>query len=530
MRHDDPTDPTSSPEKQRHLQLPRGAGGALVFLSSGAVLVLEILSLRLVAPYAGLTLQVSTAVISSALAAIALGAWIGGRLADSSNPRALLGPALAVSGVTTLLVLPAVRWAGHFLQGQGAGAVVLLAMLAIFIPAALLSAISPLVVKLQLSNVTHTGKIVGRYSALGTGGAIVASFLTGFVFVALFATSTLLTALGVALLALAVGTHLWVGTRRFGARAAGASAGGAAVLGLAFAVPLPQACHEETLYSCVWVQEDPRRPSGRYLIVNNGMQSYVDLEDPLYLRFEYSKVFASVLEHVRSEMGRPLRVLHVGGGGSTVPRYVRARDPGSENTVYEIDRGLIELSRKRLGLVTGEGLRVEAADARIAVKSDADDHYDIVFGDAFGSGTPPWHLTTVEAMRDIDRVLAPHGFYAVNLVDFPPFGFLGAELATLREVFPHVALFSKPQAISLHAPSGEVRGDGGNAVVVASHQPVPLERLRESVRALNGEMIAQPEAVTARLMKEAPVLTDDYAPVDQLVNFPTQRILGSQPL
>ncbi len=504
-----------------HTRLPQGAGGVLVFFSSAAVLVLEILSLRLVAPYAGLTVQVSTAVISSALVAIALGAWAGGRLADVSNPRALLGPALAVSGVTTLLVLPAVRWAGHVLQGQGAAAVVLLAMLAVIVPAAMLSAVSPLVVKLQLSNVIHTGKIVGRYSALGTLGAIVASFLTGFVLVAIFATSTLLTALGVILILFGVATHLWVGPRRIGAGAVGGAAGGAAVLGLVFWTPLPQACHEETLYSCVSVQVDPARPSGRFLIVNNGMQSYVDLADPTHLRFEYTKVFGAVLQVARDGLDRPLRALHVGGGGSTVPRFVQAMDPGSENTVYEIDSGLIELSVEQLGLQLGGGLRVEAADARIAMRGDPDGQYDVVVGDAFGSGTPPWHLTTVEAAREIERVLAPGGIYAVNVVDFEPFRFLGAEAKTLHEVFAHVVLFTRPEVIAGR--------EGGNAVLLASREEVPVEAVRERLRALEGRMIPAPAPRLEELMEGVPLLTDDFAPVDQLVNLPTQRILGTRP-
>ena len=74
------------------------AAAALVFFSSGAVLVLEILSLRLVAPYLGLTLETSTAIIGFALAAIATGAWAGGRVADRFPPQRLLGPSLLGAG------------------------------------------------------------------------------------------------------------------------------------------------------------------------------------------------------------------------------------------------------------------------------------------------------------------------------------------------------------------------------------------------------------------------------------------------
>src|SRR5215467_1843180 len=77
---------------------PRLAAG-LVFFASGAVLVLEVVGLRLVAPYVGITLQTNSAVIGVALAAIATGAWAGGRLADEVDPRRLIPGTLVFGGV-----------------------------------------------------------------------------------------------------------------------------------------------------------------------------------------------------------------------------------------------------------------------------------------------------------------------------------------------------------------------------------------------------------------------------------------------
>jgi hypothetical protein len=79
------------------------------------VLVLEIVALRLVGPYVGVTLQVSSSVIGISLAAIAYGTWIGGRLADRFDPRALLAPALILAAIGTAVTLPRVRWGGEFL-------------------------------------------------------------------------------------------------------------------------------------------------------------------------------------------------------------------------------------------------------------------------------------------------------------------------------------------------------------------------------------------------------------------------------
>ena len=76
-------------DRTRADALPDWVAAVVTFLSSGAVLVLEIAGLRLIAPYVGITLQTNTAVIGFALAAIAIGAWTGGATADRTDPRRL---------------------------------------------------------------------------------------------------------------------------------------------------------------------------------------------------------------------------------------------------------------------------------------------------------------------------------------------------------------------------------------------------------------------------------------------------------
>ena len=58
------------------------AAAARVFTSSGAVLALEILAGRLLAPYVGVTLESYTGIIGVILAGIAVGSWLGGKVAD----------------------------------------------------------------------------------------------------------------------------------------------------------------------------------------------------------------------------------------------------------------------------------------------------------------------------------------------------------------------------------------------------------------------------------------------------------------
>ena len=98
-----------------HRAVKRATAGALVFCTSAAVLVLEILAARLLAPYVGVSLETYTGIIGTILAAIALGAWLGGQLADRIDPRVLLGPTLILGGGLALAIVPIVRLVGGLL-------------------------------------------------------------------------------------------------------------------------------------------------------------------------------------------------------------------------------------------------------------------------------------------------------------------------------------------------------------------------------------------------------------------------------
>ena len=194
--------------------MPPIIAGLIVFGASAAVLTLEILAVRLLAPYLGITIEVTTGVIGTVLAGIALGTWLGGRLADAVDPRRLLGPILTVGGVLALAVIPMVSLAADAGLGSGPQAILVYAATAFFLPAAVLSAASPTVVKLQLRHLAETGSVVGRYSAIGTSGAIAGSFVTGFVLVSAIPTRPIVIGVGVALIAAGIVAAATLGRSR----------------------------------------------------------------------------------------------------------------------------------------------------------------------------------------------------------------------------------------------------------------------------------------------------------------------------
>lgn len=492
------------------LAYPPHLATALVFFASGGVLVLEVVALRLVAPYVGITLQTNSAVIGTALAAIATGAWAGGRLADEFDPRRLIPGTLVLAGVMTVVTLPLVRVLGPLIQSGDPLTATTLAFVGVFAPSAFLASVTPMVVKLQLGDLRRTGSLVGQLSGVGTLGAIVATFVTGFVLVAALPSSVIVVGLGLLTLLVGVAVAAAPGSR-WRPPVALLLLG---VLGAAFSAAVPSPCQVETAYHCARVAADPARPDGRFLVLDTLLHSYVDLSDPTYLDFPYVQAIASVADVIRPA-GQPVRALHIGGGGLTLPRYVAATRPGSRSRVLEIDGGVVALDRNRLGLRDLPGLTIDLGDARVSLASEPPAGRDLVVGDAFGGLAVPWHLTTREVIAQLHRILRPDGVYAVNVIDFPPERFIRAEVATIASVFSNVAIVADPSYLAGAA--------GGNFVVVASSSPLPLEALRGRLAQRGTRMAVAAGAAVARFDTGALVLRDDYAPVDQLLTRPPAR-------
>jgi spermidine synthase len=471
--------------------------GALVFYTSGAVLVVEILAGRLLAPYVGVSLETYTGVIGTVLAGIAAGTWTGGYVADRVDPRRALGPLLVAGGALCLASVPIVRAVGSLGGGVDGGSaeVVWMSLAAFFAPAAVLSAVTPTVVKLQLRDLDQTGTVVGRLSALATAGAILGTFLAGFVLVEAMPTTRSITLIGLSLLMAGMGVWLWLARTRGRAVVA---VGLFALLASGLAEATGSPCDTETVYHCARVVTDDTRPSGRFLVLDNLNHSYVDLADPTYLQFRYIRLFADVI--ATATPPGPLDAVHIGGGGFTLPRYLRAVRPGTRSVVLEIDRGVVDVSRRRLGLSTDPDLQVHVGDARRLLVRRPPGGADLAVGDAFGGLAVPWHLTTVEFARDVHSRLRPGGLYILNIIDEPPLRFARAEAATLAEVFDHVLVVTPPFNV------------GGNVVVAASDRPFDVAAIDARIRARStGEDVLSGEEFAG----DAPTLRDDHAPVDQ---------------
>ena len=237
---------------------------------------------------------------------------------------------------------------------------------------------------------------------------------------------------------------------------------------------------------------DADRPGGWLLTIDRIRQSYVDLDDPTYLDFEYIQAFADVLEALPAG---PLAVTHIGGGACTLPRWIAATRPGSPQIVLEPDAALTALVRARLPLPRGHRIRIRPVDGRTGLAALRDASADVVVLDAFQGGRVPGELTTAEAVAEIARVLRPDGVLLANVADGPPVTYTRRLLATLRTSLRQRLVVAEPAVLKGRR--------FGNVVVAASRAALPVDEVRRaSARA------PFPRSVHVRFPGDAQPFTD----------------------
>ena len=231
---------------------------------------------------------------------------------------------------------------------------------------------------------------------------------------------------------------------------------------------------------------DADRPRAWTLRVDGIPQSHVDLDDPEYLEFEYMRRLGHLAD-LAAPAGEPLRVLHLGGGGLTLARYVAATRPGSRQLAVDSDAALVDLVRRLLPLDqpgrrtaagraaagrSGAGaarIRVRVGDARAVLEEVRAASFDVVIADLFAGARTPAHVTTVEFAAAAAAALRPGGIFAANLGDGPPLTHARARVATVRAVFAHAGLIADPAVL---------RGRRfGNLVLAASDAELPVAGL-----------------------------------------------------
>ena len=415
----------------------RLALGALVFGAGIGALATEITASRLLAPYFGSSTIVWANLIGIVLAALSLGYWLGGRIADK-RPRPsllgfiVLGAAICVSAIP-FVARPFLDLTVEGLDEASAGAVIgsfLAVLLLCAPPVVLLGMVSPFAIRLAVASIETAGAVAGRLYALSTAGSLLGTFLPALVLIPAIGTQR--TFLVIAAL-LAVSACFLLGVRYLVV---------AAALAALVAVP-PGAVkaeagllHEETSYH-QYIQVVQRPDGRRLLYLNEGIAVHSVWRRDSVLTGGVWDAFLAV----PPLLGRPLeRVAILGNAAGTTARALGVYYPDAEVDGVELDPAVSRVGRRYFGLEDNRRLTVHDADARPFLRS-TDRRYDLIVVDAYHQPYVPFYLATREFFRLARERLAPGGIVALNVAAVPNDkrlvraigGTVGAELPQVLE-------------------------------------------------------------------------------------------------
>jgi predicted membrane-bound spermidine synthase len=478
----------------------------IVFLSGAAVMAIEIVAARIMSPYFGNSIVVWTSLIGVIMAALSLGYWQGGRIADKNPTFARLSLLLVLAGVLVAFTAFSKNFfLAYISEIPELHIASTMAEIVLFAPASfILAMVTPYVVRLQLKEIESSGETVGSLYAVSTIGSIVGTFGAGFILLALIGSTAILLCTSALLFVASVISSLKAYLR---VRA------GALVLAAVFALAAPTTSgtfiagklrfETDTQYNHALVYDtvdtNTRRPIRSLFIDRFARQSsiFTDKDDGPVL--DYQKYFR-LGQHFDPDARRYL--LLGGGAFNYVSEFFR-RVPSGLLDVVELDPGFPVIAQKYFGLRSHPDLLIIPADARSYLNRSTK-KYDVIYVDVFGSREiVPFYMTTQETARRLFEMLGTHGLVVMNVlseIEGTRGRFLRAEFATYKSIFPRVEMFN------LGARSEAFQ----NVMLVAFKDPA------EPVWASDDPDIAAylSHRWTKGLENDTPILRDDFAPVE----------------
>jgi len=496
----------------------RTSAAAVVYLAAfvtGAIIMsFEMLGSRYLNPYFGSGIYTWASLISTVLAALCLGYFIGGYAADRYPSAAVLGATVLI-GSAYILLLPA--FSEPLLEGVLAGTddvrsgSLAAAFAILFFPVTFLGMYSPFGIRLLLQSAQRSGRVSGTVYGISTLGSIVGTLGTTFLLIPTIGTRAITFTLGIA--GVLSGLLLIVlRTRR-----------GALALALALIVsPHARAeqlvdmsiraeilkradgrlAHIETEYNDIFIaKHGPELAMSFQLKGYDYTESIANLTDPVDLPVRYTQLMTVALAYPPQIQ----RILMVGLGGGSLSSYLGHFLPDALVDTVEVDPGVIRAAKKYFGVIETPRVRYLEGDGRVFINRNTALH-DLILVDAFHGGYVPFHLLTKEFYTLVKQRLAPGGAAAFNVHDGTKL--FASTLLTLRSVFAGVHLY--PTRL-------------GETIVVATAEPAPddatLAARAASLQEKLGLRFRLPELLGARndtpaTTQTGELITDDFAPVN----------------
>lgn len=501
---------------------------ALVFVTGSIVLIIEVIAVRILAPYFGNTLFSISSVLSVVLLALSVGYWYGGILADKGVTRSIFYTLIVASGsvllmieVVRLSVLDYISKVFSIVSGPLVASVLLF-----ILPSFLLGMLSPLAIKLKVQEDKKMGigRVTGGMFFWSTVGSILGSLLAGFVLIPLFGIHAIIVGTGVVLLLIGgipvlvttttSSRHMLLVTTLAALTVLGVQSGSAA-LGDTVVY------RDDGLYGQITILKSER--DGRvahHLLIDNELSgaAYDDSNDMVY---DYTKYFQLYKAYGLQSIGRSL---NIGGGPYTIPRALLNEPGDGVVDVVEIEPRLIDLAHRYFGLPYSDRLQNHIDDGRRYLARN-DQKYDYIFADVYKSLVSiPSHFTTNEFFELAKSRLNENGLFMSNVIGDLYRGqssFTLSQIRTFREVFPNSRFY---------LVNGINEAETQNIIMIGGHGDAPQT---VDYKQLEGTPIA--DAQTHELdvdrfnLSLYKTFTDDYSPTDHLVAGMIQRDYGERP-
>lgn len=485
----------------------------LVFVCGATVMGLEMAASRLLAPYFGTSLYVWAVLIGLIMVYLAVGYYLGGRLADRF-PRLdvllrLVAGAGFLVGLIPLVAAPVLTWSVIGFDQLSIGVFVgsLLGVVALFaVPVLALGCVSPFAVRLALADVRASGNVSGTLYAISTVGSLVGTFGMVFLLIPTIGTRHSLLAMSIVLVAAVL-------ARAARRRPLYVALLLPAVLQLVFPAGVVRSAQggklvyeTESAYYYIQVVRTGRQNA---LVLDEGHAVHSVYQPGRLLTGQYWDDFllAPLFEPgYRPGRVRSLAILGLGGG--TTARLFHAAFPAIHIDAAEIDPAVVAVARKYFGLHTPR-THIYTEDARYFLLSHFG-RYDVVTVDAFRQPYIPFQLTTADFFQLVSRRLSANGVVAMNCGHTATdFRLVSTIARTMKSVFPSVYIVDVPNSI--------------NSIVIATKRPTSLEVFRTNLAGASGlvRTVGRRAARGGNLRPapgRGPIFTDDLAPVEQLID------------
>lgn len=500
----------------------------VVFLTGACVLIVEVIATRILSPYFGNTIFTVSSVIGVVLAALSIGYYFGGKLADKYPSEKIFYTIILASGFSIiilhllmLLLLPALGYALSITTGPPISAVLLF-----FLPSVLLGTLSPFAVKLQQKHFPKKGigTIAGEIFFWSTMGSIFGSLFAGFVLIPQFGLNQIVIAIAIILIILGLLPLIKLGIKKkvlvelilLG------------LIGIILVIAISSSTDKKLIYSkdgvyekiSIYDGEYGGKPTRFFQQDHSGSGAmYLDSDELVYDYTKYYSIHKIFTPEIKN-------ALVIGGGAYSIPKALQKDLPNANIDVSEIEPSTFELAQKYFKLNKSENLTNFTEDGRRLLK-ETNKNYDLIFSDVYYSlFSIPSHFTTQEFFEIAKSKLSDDGIFVGNLIgdlSRQEPSLLMSEIKTFRTVFPNSYFIAvdSPSKVGLQNiifvgyksdkkidfKSNEITDDKNPIIQSLSQKSIDLDRFEFS---------------------NYPIITDNYSPVETLTSESLRRNSGIQ--